>query len=168
MSTDKVADVGSNMGTYRRTQAGERKLALLAACSPARPSPGGQTPPPSLSIPAPTRQFGSNALGGGVNMASTLDTPLIGFPGPYARHNAPSVACRAAFERASTARHPDRYAAFREEPVAVQLATPVPCSVVGCCTWAEIGLAGHAWCARHARRAILSLENALSFVEGEG
>ena len=58
-----IAEHGSRTPTYRRTQAGERKLALLRACAPARPSREGQRAPAPDISPAPPSEFAPLSLG---------------------------------------------------------------------------------------------------------
>ena len=71
---ETVAEMGSIDVAYRRTQAGERKLALLLACDPARPSGEGQTPPALSLIPAPPPEFFAS---GGVASTCNYSPPGV-------------------------------------------------------------------------------------------
>ena len=68
-----MGDIGSTIGSrgtvYRRTQAGERKLSLLRSCEPVRPPGEGETPLPSLSIPAHSPENAPNVPDSAANMA---------------------------------------------------------------------------------------------------
>ena len=194
---------GSTHVVYRRTQAGDRKLAQLLACEPVRPPGEGEQPHASSLLPTRSPKYGEFGL----------RTPLL----PHIPHTyAPGRTCGAgrcfegswrhgaAEQGREAARAPfqvhDEFAkvrrnwfpadaayelAYREAKAREACLEPEAFAVDpgpfmaradrqwGCvagkgCGMAVLRVGRYTYCRKHARKLVLSLENALAFAEGEG
>ena len=166
------------MTTYRRTQAGDRKLAQLLACEPARPSRGGERAPDLSLSPARLPENASNGLD-----ASSCNIPglqVVRVPpgtlekwaktaerGPWVSPPVgwvPTDAYMPTFGGMS-------YLIPGFEAGCGVLVDAVECEdgfrFVRCNQEGVLGVGMLVYCRDHARKLVLSLENALAFAEGE-